>query len=60
LAEEIHERWRTELDQYPEIAQYDRVFVRGIPELLASVGLQVVVRGHTETAASSEQQAVPA
>jgi hypothetical protein len=59
LAEEIHERWRTELDQYPEIAQYDRVFVRGIPELLASVGLQVV-RGHTETAASSERQAVPA
>jgi hypothetical protein len=59
LAEEIHERWRTELDQYPEIAEYDRVFVLGIPELLASVGLQVV-RGRAETAASSEQQAVPA
>jgi hypothetical protein len=59
LAEEIHERWRTELDQCPEIAQYDRVFVRGIPELLASVGLQVV-RGRAETAVSSEQQAVPA
>ena len=51
--------WEDLLDQYPEIAEWDRVFVREIPELLASVGLQVV-RGHTQTAAPSDQQAVPA
>jgi hypothetical protein len=51
--------WQDLLDQYPKIAEYDRVFVREIPELLASVGLQVV-RTDTETAASADQQAVPA
>jgi TrkA-N domain len=51
--------WGDLLDQYPEIAEYDRVFIREIPELLASVGLQVV-RTDTATTASPAQQAMPA
>jgi hypothetical protein len=34
--------WDDLLDQYPEIVDYDRIFVRGIPDLLASVGLRVI------------------
>ncbi|HWT49770.1 MAG TPA: NAD(P)-binding protein [Mycobacterium sp.] len=40
--------WDDLLDQYPEIADYDRIFVRGIPDLLASVGLRVI-RTDTKT-----------
>jgi hypothetical protein len=50
--------WEDLLDQYPEIAEYDRIFVREIPELLASVGLQVV-RTDTATTASPAPQAMP-
>ena len=34
--------WPDLLRDYPDIAEYDRVFVREIPKLLASVGLQVI------------------
>ena len=34
--------WPDLLRDYPKIADYDRVFVREIPKLLASVGLQVI------------------
>jgi hypothetical protein len=46
--------WQDLLDQYPGIAEYDRMFVREIPQLLAGVGLQV------ETPASPAQQPMPA
>lgn len=51
--------WEDLLIRYPKIAEYDRVFVREIPELVASVGLQVV-RKATATTASAAQQAKPA
>jgi hypothetical protein len=44
-------------DLSPEIAEYDRVFVREIPQLLASVGLQVI-RTATATPASPAPRAV--
>ncbi len=34
--------WDDLVHRYPEIADYDRIFVRGIPDLLASVGLRVI------------------
>jgi TrkA-N domain/RyR domain len=34
--------WPDLLRDYPDIAEWDRVFVREIPKLLASVGLQVI------------------
>jgi TrkA-N domain len=40
--------WDDLLAKYPEIANYDRIFVRGIPDLLASVGLRVI-RTDTKT-----------
>jgi hypothetical protein len=34
--------WPQLVNDYPDIAEYDRIFVREIPKLLASVGLQVI------------------
>jgi hypothetical protein len=51
--------WKNLLALDAEIAEYDRVFVREIPQLLAGVGLQVI-RTDTATPASSAPQAVPA
>jgi hypothetical protein len=51
--------WQDLLDQYPDIAEYDRMFVREIPQLLAGVGLQVI-RTVIETPASPAQQPMPA
>jgi hypothetical protein len=34
--------WKKLLEQHPDIAEWDRVFVRAIPAILASAGLQVV------------------
>jgi hypothetical protein len=53
--------WQDLLEQYPDIAEYDRVFVREIPQLLAGVGLQVTrTRTRTETPALPAPRAVPA
>ncbi|MGO9252243.1 MAG: NAD-binding protein [Mycobacterium sp.] len=41
--------WDDLLDRYRDIAEYDRIFVRGIPEQLGAVGLQVI---RTDTAAA--------
>jgi hypothetical protein len=51
--------WQDLLDQYPDIAEWDRMFVREIPQLLAGVGLQVI-RTSIETPASPTQQPMPA
>jgi hypothetical protein len=37
--------WPDLLNQHPDIAEYDRMFVREIPQLVASVGLQVIRTG---------------
>ncbi|MDT5346611.1 MAG: hypothetical protein QOE52_5795, partial [Mycobacterium sp.] len=50
--------WHDLLDLDADIAEYDRVFVREIPQLLAGVGLQVI-RSDTATPASPASQAVP-
>ncbi len=34
--------WDELFERYPDIAEYDRMFVRKIPTILASVGLQVI------------------
>ena len=51
--------WKDLLRLYPDIAEYDRIFVREIPQLLAGVGLQVI-RTDPATTASPAPQAVPA
>jgi hypothetical protein len=51
--------WEELKKLYPDVAEWDRVFVRAIPDLLASVGLQVI-RNDTETAASAARLAMPA
>jgi hypothetical protein len=51
--------WQDLLDLDADIAEYDRVFVREIPQLLAGVGL-LVIRTDTATTASPAPQAVPA
>ena len=48
--------WPELLRDYPDIADYDRVFVREIPQLLASAGLQVI----STTAAPSGAPVAPA
>jgi len=49
--------WQDLLDLDADIAEYDRVFVREIPQLLAGVGLQVI-RTDTATPASPAPRAV--
>ena len=44
--------WPELLKDYPDIAEYDRVFVREIPQLLASVGLQVISTAATPAVAA--------
>jgi hypothetical protein len=51
--------WQDLLDLDADIAEYDRVFVREIPQLLAGVGLQVI-RTDTAATALAAPRAVPA
>jgi hypothetical protein len=41
--------WTDLLKLYPDIAEYDRMFVRQIPDRLASIGLQAIRTGTTAT-----------
>jgi TrkA-N domain len=43
--------WPDLLEQYPDIAEYDRIFVRDIPQFVASVGLQVIRTGTPDAVA---------
>ncbi len=47
--------WQNLLDPYPHIAEYDRMFVRKIPQLLAGAGLQVIRTGITTPASPAQQ-----
>ncbi len=51
--------WADLLELYPDIAEFDRVFVREIPDLLASVGLQAI-RTETTPTLPATKQAAPA
>jgi hypothetical protein len=47
--------WEALLKRYPDIAEYDRIFVREIPQLLAGVGLQVIQTDPATTASPAPQ-----
>jgi hypothetical protein len=41
--------WPDLVEKYPDIAEYDRIFVRDIPQFVAGVGLQVIRTGTPDT-----------
>lgn len=47
--------WADMLELYPDIAEYDRIFVREIPDRLASAGLQAIRTETTATLADNKQ-----
>jgi TrkA-N domain len=50
--------WQDLLAQHPDIAEYDRMFVREIPQLVAGVGLQVIrTATHDTVTAGADEQA---
>jgi hypothetical protein len=49
--------WADLLKLYPDIAEYDRMFVRQIPDRLASFGLQAIRTETTATPAATKQAA---
>ena len=51
--------WPDLLRDYPDIAEYDRIFVREIPQLLASAGLQVIGTSAAVSASPGGKQMPP-
>jgi len=49
--------WADLLERHPDIAQYDRVMVRQIPDRLASAGLQAIRTATTATLPATDQAA---